>query len=54
MFASNVPISRPINTITYVDGDFGGICWSKQQGLVFKGSVNYDYFDLPSNKHRSE
>lgn len=42
-FAGNTPISRPANTVSSPDRDFGGICWDKKRGFVFKTTTE----DLP-------
>jgi hypothetical protein len=42
-FAGNTPISRPANTVSSPDRDFGGICWDKRRGFVFKTTTE----DLP-------
>lgn len=45
-FAGNTPISRPTNTVDRPDRDFGGICWDKKRGFVFKTTTE----DLPFQK----
>lgn len=41
MYASNTPISRPVNTKGQVDADLGGISWSNTKGLVFTNHDEY-------------
>lgn len=41
--AGNTPYSRPANTVSSPDKDFGGICWDKNRGFVFKTTTE----DLP-------
>lgn len=45
-FAGNTSISRPTNTVDSPDRDFGGICWDKKRGFVFKTTTE----DLPFQK----
>ena len=46
-YASNAPISRPTNTVENPDRDFGGICFDKKRGLVFKTVTEHLPFKDP-------
>lgn len=51
-YASNSPISRPINTGDKVDADFGGILWSKKFGFIFAPQDEMLPLRLPPNPPR--
>ena len=41
VYASNAPVSRPANTVSSPEADFGGICWDSKKGMVFKQVNEY-------------
>lgn len=49
-FVGNTPISRPTNTENTPDKDFGGICWDKKRGFVFRTSTEDLPFQPPARR----
>lgn len=47
-FASNVPISRPVNTGWKSDWDLGGFQWSYDHGLFYAPQDDLIPFRLPA------
>lgn len=50
-YASNTPISRPINLGLESEVDFGGIQWSGSQGFFFKTNTELPPFQEPETWH---
>lgn len=50
-YASNTPISRPINLGLRDDADFGGIQWNAQNGFFIKTNSESPPFQEPETWH---
>lgn len=48
-YASNTPVSRPIDTGVKADKDFGGIMWSNKSGFIFAPEDEMLPFRLPTS-----
>lgn len=52
-FASNAPVSRPMNTVSSPDKDFGGICWDNKRGFVFRTETEHLPFEEPTRRRNA-
>lgn len=52
-YASNTPISRPVNEVENPDADCGGFYWDRKRGIVFKKTSDRLPFRKP-NRGKNE